>query len=140
MNKDFYKRYDKFKNNNLPTPYYDKERNVLEYVWFNEEGLNVSDNICWPLESLSNTELYYSFSVGPIGHMHDHEFSNVVRMLYDYPISFNISKDEEEYYSKQELKYLKRIQEYLVSIGLKDIDPNKKVSINRYRNNKMESR
>lgn len=137
MKKEDLKRYDKFKKNNLPTPFWDEERNVLEYVWFDKDGLNVSSNICYGLENISCTELYYSFSVGPIGHMHDHSFENVVRILYDYPKTFKINKDEEQFYSKQELTYLKRIQEYLISIGLDDVDPSKKVSINRYRNKKI---
>lgn len=65
-------------------------------------------------------------------HCHSHSFENVVRDLYDYPESFNISKEEEEFYSKQELNYLKRVQKYLLFIGLKDI--NEKRSVLRYRN------
>lgn len=29
---EFMKRYDKFKNNNLPTPFWYNERKTLEYV------------------------------------------------------------------------------------------------------------
>ena len=41
--------------------------------------------------------------------------------MYDYPETFNISTEEEEFYSKQELKYLRRVQKYLLFIGLKDL-------------------
>ena len=32
MKIDFNSRYDKFKENNLPTPFWDEERQTLEYV------------------------------------------------------------------------------------------------------------
>ena len=65
-------------------------------------------------------------------HTHAHSFDEVVRDLYDYPESFKISKAEEEFYSKQELGYLKRVQKYLLFIGMKDNDFKSKNT--RYRN------
>lgn len=35
--KEFLKRYDKFKKNNLPTPFCDDERQIFEYVSFDLE-------------------------------------------------------------------------------------------------------
>ena len=35
--KEFLKRYDKFKKNNLPTPFWDDERQIFEYVSFDSE-------------------------------------------------------------------------------------------------------
>ena len=122
-------RYDKFKENNLPTPFNDDERSVLEYVWFDDTGLNVSQNLTYALEHVSNTGLYYSYSVDG-KHSHGHSFEEVLMSLYKYPETFKIDIDEEEYYSKQELEEINDIQEYLLSIGLEDI---KDASITRYR-------
>lgn len=71
------------------------------------------------------------------GHTHSHYFEDVVKDLYNFPESFNISKEEEKYYSEQQLKYLRRVKKYLLFIGLKDID-SIKPSIKRYRNTKQK--
>ena len=143
------KIYDKFKNNNLPTPFWDKEREVLEYVYFKDQkDIYVNNSIFYALSDIACTGLYYPFdSKGihmwkengeyvkeeVIGHSHAHSFEEVVRELYNYPETFKIIKEDEIYYSKQELEYLRKVQKYLLFIGLKDIDMNKK-SITRYRN------
>ena len=156
----FSKRYDKFKKNNLPTPFWDEERQVLEYVHFNKEYLNGDDSQNLNLEinkdlvkalgDIARTGLYYSFiskkivymkengkliNKVEVGHCHAHSFEEVVRMLYDFPESFLISKEDEEFYSKQELDYLKKTQNYLLLIGLKDLET-LKVPVSRYRNKK----
>lgn len=146
----FYKRYDKFKKNNLPTPFWDDERQVFEYVYDDEfviengaysNQIKIFNNLTDALSEITLASFYYSYSCGydvlnnnekKLHHCHSHSFENVVRDLYDYPESFNISKEEEEFYSKQELNYLKRVQKYLLFIGLKDI--NEKRSVLRYRN------
>lgn len=151
----FNKRYDKFKNNNLPTPFFDEERQTLEYVYFDNKSddesisLQINANLSKALEDICHTALYYSFSIRPIGgvvdkddtieengniHCHAHSLEEVVTMLYKFPESFNIAKDEEEFYSKQELSYLKKIQSYLLLIGLKDIE-NSDIPFERYQNN-----
>lgn len=168
--KEFVKKYDKFKKNNLPTRFWDDERQTLEYVhydaelnyWHNvfksddedwDRKLNVNTNLVTALESIAFTGFYYSYSCGyftlaketdkdhslklKYGHTHSHYFENVVQDLYNFPESFNISKDEEQFFSKQQLKYLRRVQKYLLFIGLKDINTNKP-SINRYRNAKQK--
>lgn len=135
----FSKRYKKFNDCNLPVPFWDDERQVREYVYYEDRenleewnNYNISDSIFESLSNIACTGLYYSFTCGgyieenekfikKVEHNHAHSFDEVVRYLYDYPESFNISREEEEYYSKQELKYLRRIQKYLLFIGFKDI-------------------
>ena len=68
-----------------------------------------------------------------VGHSHAHSFEEVVSALYSSPESFSIAKDEEQYYSKQELEYLRRVQKYLLFIGMKDLEK-QKVPVSRYRN------
>ena len=130
----FNKRYDKFKNNNLPTPFWDQERQTFEYVYFDNDtddksiSLQININLSKALEDICHVGLYYSFSTRNLEsnednyHNHAHSFEEVVRTLYNFPESFNIAQDEEQFYSKQELDYLKKIQSYLLLIGLKDIE------------------
>lgn len=138
--KEFVKRYEKFKDCNLPVRYWDEERQTLEFVHHEDRddteewrNYNISDCLFESLSNIAFTGLYYSFDCGSyheidgefvkkVGHNHAHSFEEVVQCLYDYPETFSISKDEEEYYSKQELKYLRRVQKYLLFIGLKDVE------------------
>ena len=52
------------------------------------------------------------------------------KILYRYK---SFSKEEEKYYSEQELKFLKRVRKYLLFIGVKD-DLSPRRSMKRYRN------
>lgn len=157
--KEFIKRYDKFKKNNLPTPFWDEKRQTLEYVHFHngksvingeivKNELNVNSRLSEALGEIAFTGFYYPFTdkhfVGwrengkyihklVVEHSHAHSFEEVVEALYGSPESFNIAKDEESFYSKQELKYLKRVQKYLLFIGMKDLEE-RKTPVSRYRN------
>ena len=131
-------RYEKFKKNNLPTPFWDKERQVLEYVFYDKNDYSICSNL---IDSLSNKfSLYYPFNClvtgkdgnKKTGHCHEHTFEEVVRDLYNYPVSFSIPKKDEIYYSRQELEYLQILKNYLLLVGLDDIPDNVKVT--RYRN------
>ena len=160
--KEFIKRYDQFKKNNLPTPFWDEERLVQEYVYFYngksiinaeeaKDELNVSSNLVYSLGDIAFTGFYYSFTDRHlvvtrengktikkfvIKHSHAHSFEYVVNALYQSPESFSISKEEEQFYSKQELDYLRRVQKYLLFIGMKDINTTRK-SMRRYQNKKQ---
>lgn len=141
----FMKRYEQFKTSNLPTPFWDDERQVLEYVYYDEASIasKLEDNplydnkivvdtdIVNALSVIVRTGFYYAYSCKyftwvdeeisvHIGHTHAHSFADVVRDLYDFPESFSISEEEEEFFSNQELSFLKRVQAYLLFIGLKD--------------------
>lgn len=163
--KEFDKRYDKFKKNNLPTPFWDEERQTLEYVYFDKKldsfmeklhkedadyyKMHIDTNLTAALENIAYAGFYYPFTskyyttiknedgtteIGiKCGHNHAHSFEEVVLYLYDYPESFSIAEDEEEFYSKQELKYLKRVQKYLLFIGIKDLET-RKPKVERFRN------
>lgn len=159
--KEFCKRYDKFKKNNLPTPFWDEERQTYEFVYFYngksffnsveaKDELEVNSSLTDALGDIAYTGFYYPFTSKQImkriengkiitkvvvGHNHAHTFDEVVKALYYSPESFNISKDEEEFYSKQELKYLRRVQKYLLFIGMKDLETTK-APVSRYRNKK----
>ena len=72
-----------------------------------------------------------------IGHNHAHSFEQVINSLYNFPESFNISKEDEQFYSKQELENLRRVKKYLLFIGLKDAVSFKN-RVSRYRNAKQK--
>ena len=149
--KEFEKRYDKFENCNLPTPFWDDERKTLEYVYFEDNKPRVNYSIYEALGDIAYTGFYYPFTSGymtckintdedfryEVGHNHAHNFEEVVRWLYNYPESFSIAKDEEEFYSKQELEYLRNVKEYLLVIGMKDCKENTK-SKSRFKNKRQE--
>jgi hypothetical protein len=86
-------------------------------------------NLSNALEELTYAGFYYPFNALTrdekgnllVGHCHTHDFEGVVQELYFNPESFSIPVEDEEYYSKQELKYLREIQAYLQFIGLKDV-------------------
>lgn len=159
MKTDFYSRYDKFKKNNLPTPFWDEERQTREYVNLgcrrtiytfdeNPEQVEVNTNLIEALKNVAQTDLYYPFicrykvyTSGCIkevfDHAHSYSFENVVGSLYQNPESFKIAKEDEEFYSKQELKYLREVQKYLLFIGLKDVKE-EKIPNSRYQNEKYE--
>ena len=157
--KKFCERYNRFKKNNLPTPFWDEERQIYEYVYFyngksflnsvkTNNKLEVNTNLNIALSNITCTGLYYPFTSKRIqyskenekiikkvviGDDHAHSFDEVINVLYDCPESFNISKEDEEFYSKQELKFIRRIQKYLLFIGMKDLETNR-VPVSRYRN------
>ncbi len=158
--KNFIKRYDKFKKNNLPTRFFDDERQTLEYVYFYngkfvlnsetaKDELEISQSLTDALGEIAYTGFYYSYTDKHIegrfiengkivekivvGHNHAHSFEEVVMSLYNSPESFSISEDEKQFYSKQELEYLRRVQKYLQFIGMKDIGTGK-IPVSRYRN------
>ena len=157
--KKFIKRYDKFEKNNLPTPFWDEERQTFEYVYFyngksilNDKAakneLEINSSLSEALGEIAFTGFYYSFTArcvikmkekgkiiqkSVVGHDHAHSIEGVVKALYNSPESFNISKEEEKYYSKQELEYLRRVQKYLLFIGMKDLKEIK-APVSRYRN------
>lgn len=166
--KEFEKKYDKFKKNNLPRDFFDDERQTLEYVYYVDEldsinkafmqenedfdrRLHVEKRLVDALGDIACTGFCYPYTckyftlpkkddekekrdyVIKLGHTHAHDFDHVVSSLYDFPESFKIEDDELEYYSKQELEYLRRVQKYLLFIGMRDLEKSKP-SVTRYRN------
>jgi len=142
--------YDDFKNNNLPTPFYNNKKEHFEYVNFIVNELQVNDNLIYALGDLADTDLYFSYTSKYFiedektseikiikGHCHSHLFDDVVRSLYNFPESFEISKEEEQFYSKVELSFLKRIQKYLLFLGMKDLENVNDIS--RYNNKNFET-
>ena len=133
-----------FKDYKLPVPVWDEEREVLEYIYNidvsidgDHDVLQIDNSLTNALGNVASAGFYYSFTSGyfelptlddevkehkiVVGRTHAHLFDEVVESLYDFPESFSISEDEEQFFSKQELEYLKKVQKYLLFIGLKDI-------------------
>ena len=143
------KKFDKYKNNNLPTRVFDEETQDIKYVYQRESsynGLMVSSSLTDALTYITMNDFYYSFFINSFfynkdkkkwvvefGHHHEHTYEDVVKMLYKFPESFTISKDEEIFYSEQELQFLKRLKKYLCFIGMKDLNSTNEKN-NRYIN------
>ena len=127
--------YKRFKHCSIPYPFYDKKRDTLEWVKFNNKTheYKISNQLQEALENCvscgfiyhykariygrenSNQELKYRLMVS-----HCHSFEEVVQALYRYPESFEISKEFLHEYSEQELQFLKQVQNYFKLIELKD--------------------
>ena len=69
---EFMKRYDKFKKNNLPTPFWDDERKTLEYVNIGnrktiydfdnaKNKMEVYNYLTEALENIANVEINYNY-------------------------------------------------------------------------------
>lgn len=169
--REFEKRYDKLKKNNLPKSFWDEERQTLEYVYYDskldsfsksfaseddefDRRLHVEKNLTDALADIAFTGFYYPYTCKyftlprvdddeprkwkiELGHTHSHSFEHVVSSLYDFPESFKIEDDELEFYSKQELVYLRRVQKYLLFLEIKDLE-SPKVKVDRYRNKRQK--
>lgn len=131
----------KYSNCFLPLPKFGHETNIYYSAYFMNGNINI-DATTSLVESLSNnmySELYYSFNIKDkhechheekhdctcCNHhesLHAHSFEEVVNLLYLYPESFYLTDDDLECYSKQELAFLKRCQNYLLYVGRCDTD------------------
>ena len=149
---EYNERYKQFSKNNLPQMFWDNKRDTWEYVFYKEGRPYVCKNLYNALEEITWAGFYYPYICKyrhvemkdgkyvesfEVGHSHSHDFDQVVDALYYSPESFRIEKEDEEYYSKQELKYLKRVQDYLLFIGVKDVET-AHIPVARYRNKKQE--
>ena len=145
---DYEERYKKFSKNNLPQFFWDKERDTIEYIYYNDGHPSPYVNLYNALEQITWAGFYYPYICKYItskliddkyveevvvDHNHSHDFDDVVKHLYYSPESFRIEKEDEKYYSEQELQYLKDVQKYLLFIGLKDVETNH-IPVSRYRN------
>ena len=143
--KEFSKRYEKFQENNLPTQFWDDERQTNEFVWYNNGDLEIEQDLVYALGEIAKTSLYYPYTDKHIignnrkavkGHNHAHSFQEVIIALYNTPESFKIEKEDQKYYSEQELNYIKNVQKYLLFIGLEDNSPANKTF--RFNNKKHQ--
>lgn len=129
------KRYKKVKECNLPFPFSDDKREVFEWVYFDKENCcfnNRNDLI----DSLPVGGVIYHYEVimpdwkdkkPKLITSHGHSFEDVLKVLYEYPESFNIPDDFKCEYSKQELELIKENQNYFKLIGLKDYKKSKEL-------------
>ncbi|MBQ6686968.1 MAG: hypothetical protein IJN03_00400 [Bacilli bacterium] len=82
----------------------------------------------WIFENYAKTSLYYSFNIGN-KHQHAHDFSSVLKMCFDYPDSFNLNNEDKNYYTKDQLEFLDKLQNQSISDELHDIMVNNKFII-----------
>ena len=132
----FDKKFDKFKKYNMPYPFFDCERQVLEYVnkdmlmsdTGEQEYISRKPMLSEALSEIISSFFYYSFNTRIedeegntySGHSHAHNFEEGVAACYAYPEHFDILEEDKKYYSEQQLLFLKRLKKYLLFIGIKD--------------------
>ena len=131
------RRYKKFRNCNLPYPFWDKKRDTFEWVYYDkyrQGGYDIQKSLYEALGNVSSSGVTYHYEAFMYGRKnpeqeelkyqmmesHCHSFDEIVGCVYDYPESFCIPEDCLEEYSKQELRFLKKMQSYLKAIGLPD--------------------
>ena len=117
----------------LPYPIFSKKNKKLKYIFYNKltKKIKVDDNLYQILGNIIENKVCYHYEINSGVFYNDlytnkihlqraNEFIKVIEDLYDYPESFLILEKYQKEYSKQELSYLKRLQNYLLFIGLKD--------------------
>lgn len=127
------KRYKKFKDCNLPYPFFDNKRNTFEWVKYTNKQCIVEPSLLYAIGDIARAGVTYhykrnvselvkdkKFKCSPMVN-HCHNFDEIVQALYNYPESFIIPDEFLHEYSKQELQYLKQVKSYLLLIDLKDI-------------------
>ena len=136
-----HKRYKKFRKCSIPYPFYDQKRNTFEWVNYGKKDYDIDESLFFALSRKANTGLVYHYQANifcrnkknekpnyRIKVSHCHSFDEVVRYLYMHPDTFVIPKEYLSEYSTQELINLKRIQNYLHIIGLRDEKRSKELS------------
>ena len=132
------KRYKKLKNCNIPYPFFDKKRNIFEWVQFSKENNSfiTNNNIQDALSDIGKVGIIYHYKLNSYNYdkqkyttdiSHGHNFNDVISALYDYPESFEIPNEYINEYSSQELKYIESLKQYFKLINLKDIKYNKEI-------------
>lgn len=125
------RRYKKFKNCSIPYPFYDKKRNVFEWIRYSNviNQYETTNNLIDALESIGNIEMIYHYKANFYNYeknkyeniiSHCHSFDELINELYRYPESFEIPSEYLNEYSNQELNYIKSIKKYFKLINLKD--------------------
>lgn len=116
------KEFEKLKKQNLPFLCVDDKFDTCFWAMYlkKDKTYEVSRLLDELLGNLAKVGFCYYFSVCDLI-LHTHDFTSVVEHLYRYPESFCIPQEHWDEYSKQELKYLKKVQEYLILVGLKDM-------------------
>ena len=74
MKKNLLKKYQRFKHNNLPTPFFDKERLKFELI------LPLSNNI----ESYSDIEIYKSYNFKISFFVYSKNYRNIFQEVDDF--------------------------------------------------------
>lgn len=131
------KRYKKFKNCNLPYPFYDKKRNIFEWVKYSKtNNYETSNNLLDTFSNANTLGMIYHYKIKFYNYKnnryeyninHCHSFDELLCELYRYPESFEIPNEYIDEYSIQELNYIKSMKNYFKLIDLKDETYNKKL-------------
>lgn len=127
--------YRHYKNCSLPCSYWSDKREVFEWVYYDKENkdFEIQSELYEALGNICMTGFTYHYKcllytrglrdkrgVYKVDVSHGHSFNEIVSAVYSCPETFEIPDEYLDEYSEQELRYLKRVQNYLKLIGLKD--------------------
>ena len=104
------RRYKKFKNCSIPYPFYDKKRNVFEWIRYSNviNQYETTNNLIDALESIGNIEMIYHYKANFYNYekkkyeniiSHCHSFDELINELYRYSESFEIPSEYLNEYS-----------------------------------------
>lgn len=109
--------YEKYKNIKFPKKVHSDEFNKDYYVLAGE----YYETIYAALREIYEDDLYYQFggtkTQNNRSHFHSHNFEDLISMIFDYSNKFKIHVSQREFYSEQELEFLK-----VLSIKLKKMN------------------
>ena len=106
--------YKKYRKSSLPIKVYNK--------YFNKEYYTIGgyefDRIDDALNEIYQNSFYYEYLTTNLDNKnvstHRHSFEDVIIALFDNPSSFQINKEQEKYYSKQELELINNIKKRIL--------------------------
>ncbi len=127
-------KYKKFNHCSLPYPFFDEKSNLFYWIFYDKKRHQFirRENLQYALEDFTKMGLLYHYQANMFSNRKNERpiyrimvgyctsFVDVIKALYDHPDTFIIPKEYIVEYSKQELEYLKQLQNYFHVIGLKD--------------------
>lgn len=117
LKQKYKKKVDIFKCKNKI--YYKNENGIFSYSNY---SILFSDVTWCPV---------YHFSINN-KNIHEHDFETVLKSLYFYPESFEITNENKNEYSKQELEFIEDIRKTLLEMGFKDCKKNNEPVYDEY--------
>ena len=140
----YYINNDKLKYVDCTLPIIDCDKIFINEAYQNYDNKKIEYNFTHynslyeVFANIINYYLYYSYDINN-KHAHNHSFESVIKDLYYHPKTFYIHKEDEQFFSMQELSFLNRLKNLLNAIGLEDVQKyDEDEFIKRARNKKLK--
>lgn len=121
------KHNKKLANCHLPYFYENEKNNVYGWIVYNEQTNEpmLYNEIYEAMGDVVEMHFIFHYQLEENGTkilLHGHNLNEIIQKIYYYPESFQIPKEYQKDYSEQELKYLNKVQQYLLDSNLKDLE------------------